>query len=219
MLRPMVTAALVSVSLALPSIGHADEPIRVVEAALEIPEALSVEEVLDSVEDIPEIFGLYEPVIPKLPGVQIDLAKEVVSAEAPTILELPVKGSALGRKIEERARVTAVTEIAVCGDDTGAEGTGRKIVLDFTSSSYNIERRIDRIEITACPGHDRRGRPQIEAVGRMYAGYLPEDPSLNALSESIGAKAFQGAFIKQVPAMLSAVESHWTTLKAPSEAG
>ncbi|HHO53389.1 MAG TPA: hypothetical protein ENK18_21590 [Deltaproteobacteria bacterium] len=207
-----VVAALVTL-LALSTPGHAGEPIRVVEGSLEVPAEMSPEDALASVSDISRIFELYEPVVPKIPGVQVDLAKEVVSIEAPTILELPVSGNALGRKIEERARVTAVAEEILCpGPGTPSAGAGRKITLDFSASSYNIERRISRIEITACPTVDRRGHQQIEAVGRLFAGYLPEDPSLNALSESIGARALQGAFIKQVPAMLSAVEAHWATL-------
>jgi hypothetical protein len=85
-------------------------------------------------------------------------------------------------------------------------------VLDFEDSTYNVERRIDRIEITACLGRAEDGSHQISATGRMYAGYKPEDPALNALNEAIGAKALQGAFMKQVSAVVEAVESHWKDL-------
>lgn len=209
----MSLAVSAAVLFALSTPGHASEPVREVRGSLDVPAELTPEAALASVGDISTIFALYEPVIPKIPGVQVDLDKQVVSASAPTVLELPVRGSALGRKIEERARVTAVTEETPCAGPGTPDGPiGRKITLDFTASSYNIERRISHIEITACPSVDRQGHPKIEATGRMFAGYLPEDPGLNAISESIGAKAFQGAFIKQVPAMLSAVEAHWASL-------
>ena len=186
-------------------------PIRVVEEALPIPAGMDTEAAMASVVDISQIFQLYEPVIPKVPGVRLDLDKEVVSIEGPTILELPVSGAAFGHRIDERARVTAHAEPTACTPSGVADG--RKITLDFESSSYNIERRIDRIEITACPAVDKHGNEAINAVGRMYEGYKPKDPSMNPISEAIGAQAFQGAFIKQVPAVLSAVKAHWASLR------
>ncbi len=73
----------------------------------------------------------------------------------------------------------------------------------------NIERRIDRIEISACPEVTEDGTVAVHAVGRMYEGFLPQDPDLNALGEAIGAKVLQTAFLKQVAAVFSAVEAHW----------
>lgn len=205
---PLLAFALALLQLAVP--GYADNtPVRVIEDSLLVPEGLDTEEALASVGDISQIFALYEPVIPKLPGVQLDLKKSVVQASSPTILELPVSGSAIGYRIDERARVTAQSEETSCS----ASVKGRKITLDFHASTYNIERRIDRIEITACPSVDEGGHARIDAVGRMYSGYLLEDPKLNAFSEAIAAKALQGAFIRQVPAVFSAVERHWATMK------
>lgn len=200
----VVLVALVPVS------GFAEEPIRVVDDTLVIPEGIDPDAALESVVDIARIFELYEPVIPWIPGVDIDLQKEVVSAASPCVLDLPVSGSAIGRPIHEKARVTATSETTSCNADGALDG--RRILLDFGESTYNIGRRIDRIEITACPGTSRNGERVIHAVGRMYAGYKPEDPELNAISEAIGAKAMQGAFIRQVSAVLTAVERHWHDL-------
>jgi hypothetical protein len=187
--------------------ASAEEPIRVVEETVTVPSGLDPQKALSSVEDIARIFELYEPMIPWVPGVKLDLDKEVVSAADPCVLELPISGSAIGRPIEERARVTATAQETSCSPDGRLDG--RKIVLDFDDSTYNVERRIDRIEITACLAQAPDGSHQISATGRMYAGYKPEDPALNPLNEAIGAKAMQGAFIKQVSAVVEAVESHW----------
>jgi hypothetical protein len=187
--------------------ARAEVPIRVVEETVTIPKGLDPQKALSSVEDVARIFELYEPMIPWVPGVKLDLDKEVVSAADPIVLELPISGSAIGRPIEERARVTASSQETSCSADGRLDG--RKIVLDFDDSTYNVERRIDRIEITACLAQAADGAHQISATGRMYAGYKPEDPALNALNEAIGAKAMQGAFIKQVSAVVAAVESHW----------
>ena len=51
----------------------------------------------------------------------------------------------------------------------------------------------------------------IDAVGRMYAGYKPEDPERNLINEKLGSKAFQIAFIQQVSAILDAVRMVWAT--------
>lgn len=188
----------------------AEAPIREVSESLPVPVGVDPVDALASVDDIPEIFALYEPVIPKLPGIQIDLEKQVVSRGTPCILELPVSGKVIGKDIVEKARVTATAQQTSCGGTGKLDG--RKITLSFDDSTYNIERRIDRIEIIACLGADPDGTPRISATGRMYAGYKPEDPELNAFTEAIGAKALQGAFFRQVPAVLEAVQQHWTTL-------
>ena len=198
-------------ALALVPVGASaqEEPIRVVQESLAVPAELDPELALKSVEDIARIFQLYQPVVPWVPGVRLTLEKEVVSAAAPVVVELPITGNAIGRPIDERAHVTATTVPMSC---TGGQMDGRKITLDFEHSSYNIERRIDRIEITACLGTKADGTREISAVGRMYAGYNPEDPKLNAVSEAIGARALEGAFIRQVGAVLDAVQKHWIEL-------
>lgn len=189
------------------AVASAAEPIRVIEDSLVVPAGLDAADALASVQDIAEIFVRYEPVVPAVPGVRLDLEKQVVSVEGPTVVELPVQGAAFGRPIEERARVTAHSGPTACPVEEGV-----RIVLDFDASSYNIERRIDRIEIDACPTVGPDGAIEIHAIGRMYAGHLPEDPALNRLNEAIGARALQGAFIKQVPAVFTAVEAHWADL-------
>jgi hypothetical protein len=192
----------------LPTSALAQEPIRVVEESLTVPANLDPEVALQSVADIPQIFELYQPIIPWVPGVKLDLSKEVVSADAPVVLELPVSGTAVGKSIEERAHVTATSKPTSCSGGRD----GRKITLDFHQSTYNIERRIDRIEITACLDTAPDGTAAISAVGRMYAGYKPEDPNLNPVTEAIGARALEGAFIRQVSAVLVAVQRHWSQL-------
>jgi hypothetical protein len=212
MMMALVATAL---SWASPAAAGRDpgEPVRVVEETVPVPAGMTVEQALASVEDIPRIFDLYEPAIPRLPGVDVVLSKQVISTGStkgalPAILELPVRGNAVGYKFDERARVTASTTRQACAD--GAQG--RRINLDFHASSYNIERRIDRIEITACPEHDSDGDIVIRAVGRMYAGFKPQDPEKPALSEAIGSRALQSAFIKQVSPILTAVQLHWSML-------
>jgi hypothetical protein len=182
----------------------AEEPIKVVQETVTVPAGVDPRVALAAVEDVSRIFELYEPAIPWVPGVTIDLQKQVVSSGTPTVLALPVSGSAAGKPIVERAHVTATTGPTQC-----AGGEGRRIVLDFGDSTYNIERRIDRIEIEACLAPDAGGAARITATGRMYAGYKPEDPALNPLMEAIGAKAIQGAFIRQVSPIVDAVERHW----------
>lgn len=194
----------------VPVAASAEEPIRVVDDTLVIPDDVDPAQALESVVDIARIFELYEPVIPWIPGVNIDLRKEVVSAAAPCVLDLPVSGNAIGKAINEKARVLATSEPAACSPDGRLDG--RRILLDFSASTYNIGRRIDRIEITACPGVTANGDRVIHAVGRMYAGYKPEDPALNPVTEAVGARALQGAFIRQVSAVLDAVQLHWRDL-------
>jgi hypothetical protein len=185
------------------------EPVRVVEEVVPLPPGLTIEQALASVDDIPQIFELYEPAIPRIPGVDVALTKHVVSPVSPAVLELPVSGNAIGFKFDERARVTASTEPLACAAD-GAEG--RRITLDFQASSYNIERRIDRIEITACPERSADGEIVLRATGRMYEGFNAQDPEKPALSEAIGRKALQSAFMKQVTPILTAVQVHWSML-------
>ncbi len=194
----------------------ASEPVKVIEDALTLPDGMHAAEALASVKDVAAIFDLYEPVIPKVPGVKLELEKQMLSAEESTILELPVRGATFGRTIDERAHVTAETAPIACADPSLLDGM--LITLDFSASSYNIERRIDRIDITACPQVDKHGQTVVNVVGKMYEGYLPQDPDLNHINEAIGAKALQSAFIKQVPAVFAAVEAHWQTLPVVAEA-
>lgn len=183
------------------------QPIKVVEETVALPAGLDPQAALASVGDVARIFELYEPAIPWVPGVTIALEKQVVFAGTPTVLEMPVSGNAAGKAITERAHVTATTSETTC-----ATGDGRRITLDFEASSWNVERRIDRIEIVACLDPEPDGTPRITATGRMYAGELPQDPNLNPVLESIGAKAIQGAFIRQVSPMIDAVARHWADL-------
>lgn len=209
MLHCFCFVLLSALSLASVEASAEEKPIRVVQESLRIPATLTPELALASVEHIAQIFQLYEPVVPWVPGVRLTLEKEIVSATAPVVVELPIVGSAMGKAIDERAHVTATSIVLSC---TPGKTDGRKITLDFHASSRNIERRIDRIEITACLGTAPDGTAEITAVGRMYAGFLPEDPSLNAVSEAIGARALEGAFMRQVGAVLAAVQLHWTDL-------
>lgn len=185
-----------------------DAPIKVVSELVDVPPELGPEAALDAVEDVARIFELYEPLIPWVPGINLDIGKEIVSSQPPFLLDLPVDGVAIGRHIDERAHVLASTRRVSC--PLGVEG--REIVLDFSGSSYNVSRRINRIEITACPITAVDGAHKIAAEGRMYAGPLPQDPRLNALNEAIGAKALQTAFIRQVSPVLDAVERRWAEL-------
>ena len=198
-------AALLSalVFSAAPALASNEVPIREVESTLAIPSGMSTTEAMQSVDELDLIFARYEPVVPWVPGVQMSLDKQIVST-GPMVVQMPVDGSAFGHEIVETARVTATTTTIAC---EGVEG--RQITLDFEASSYNIERRIDRIDITACPATDADGVTVLHTVGRMYAGYKPEDPELSALKEAVGARALETAFIKQVPAVLDAVEQHW----------
>lgn len=197
----------VALAVSTAAFGGVDGPIKVVEESVAVPAGLDPEVALAAVADIARIFERYQPAVPWVPGVSIALEKEVVSAGSPAILELPVSGHAIGKAIVERARVTATTEPVSCRADGALDG--RVIVLSFADSTWNIERRIDRIEITACLTPDRK---RVTAQGKMYAGYLPEDPSKNAMAESIGSKAIQGAFIRQVAPIVDAVEAHWVDL-------
>jgi hypothetical protein len=161
---------------------------------------------LAAIDDIPRIFDYYQPIVPRFPGVNLELTK-VIRSEAPPILELPVSGHAVGFQVHETAHVAVTTVNASC---TKGRIDGRKVILDFSASTYNIERRIDRIEITACL-KQKNGKNSIDAVGRMYAGYKPEDPERNVINEKLGSKAFQVAFISQVSAILDAVKRVWET--------
>jgi hypothetical protein len=199
-----IAAWLVTLFAVVPPPALADAPIRVIEDSLVVPAGLDAADALAAVEDLGAIFALYEPVIPWIPGVKLHLHKEILSVEGPVVMALPVHGAAFGRRIEERARVTASTEPMICN-----EGNGVRITLDFDASSRNIERRIDRIEITACPRTEQDGAIKIDVTGALYEGDLPRDPSLNAFNESIGANALQTAFLKQVPAVFDAVVFYW----------
>jgi hypothetical protein len=197
------------VALCASGAAHAEAPIREVAETVVVPAGLDPMVALESISDIPRIFELYNPYIPWVPGVDIALSKQVVSAGSPCILELPVSGSAIGKDVVERARVTATTKSVSCRGDGKTDG--RQIVLSFRDSTYNIERRIDRIEITACLEEGTSSR-KIRAVGRMYAGFKPEDATKNPITETIGSKAIQGAFIRQVTPIVDAVEAHWSDL-------
>jgi hypothetical protein len=56
------------------------------------------------------------------------------------------------------------------------------------------------------------GTNRITATGRMYEGYRPLDPRFNGVLESIGARAIQTAFIRQVAPIVEAVQLHWLEL-------
>jgi len=211
----VLSAALLPV--VTPALADGPAPIRVIEDSLEVPEGMTVTEALSAVEDMATLFELYEPVVPWIPGVKLDLEKELVSAESPVVVELPIAGAAFGRTIEERARVTATTTALTC-----PEGEGLRIELAFEASTHNIERRIDRIDIAACPRTTAEGLVYIDARGELFEGHTPRDPDLNAFNENVGAKALQTAFLKQVPAVFEAVEQSWQVARAnpsPNAAG
>ena len=52
----------------------------------------------------------------------------------------------------------------------------------------------------------------IDAKGLMFEGAMPRDPNLNSFNENVGANALQSAFLKQVPAVFTAVEQHWADM-------
>lgn len=209
-LRPIALALLLASPL---TAGAAEpEPIKVVEDALAVPAGMSAAEALAAVDDLPLIFEAYQPVVPKVPGVKLGLTKEVLSTEAPVVMALPVEGAAFGRPITEQAQVTATSWPLTC--DTGEAGLA--IELSFAGSSWNVERRVDRIEITACPRVDEHGGVFIDTRGALYEGALVRDPEKNALEEGIGAKALQTAFLKQVPAVFDAVERTWAAQHPPA---
>jgi len=208
---PALLVIALTAAAPLTAVADAPAPIRVIEDSLSVPEGMEAEEALRAVADLAALFAIYEPVVPWIPGVKLDLEKEIVSVEGPVVVELPVEGAAFGRPIEERARVTATTAPMVC-----EEGEGLVIHLAFDASSYNIERRIERIEITACPRTAEDGRVHIDAIGSLYEGHTPRDPDLNAFNENIGAKALQTAFLKQVPAVFEAVEHYWVAVNTSS---
>ena len=202
--RPIALfAALIAVT-PFSAVANTGAPIQVIEKSLSVPAGMDAATALSAVEDLGTLFELYEPVIPWVPGVKLTLEKDLVSDAGPVVVEMPVEGAAFGRTIDERARVTATAEPMTC-----TEGAGARIVLEFDDSSRNIDRRIDRIEITACPRTAANGTLHIDATGSMYEGYLPRDPELNTINENIGAAALQTAFIKQVPAVFTAVETYW----------
>ena len=201
----LLLSTLIPIAFASPSQVDTDVPIRQVEETLPVPEGLELAAAMDVVADLPTIFGAYEPAIPWVPGVSLKLDKEVVSAKDPVILAIPVHGAVFGRPIVEVAQVLATSTPLTC--PSGLSGLG--ITLGFQQSSHNVYRRVDRIEITACPREVRDGEFVVAAHGEMFEGHLPQDPELNALHESIGAKALQTAFMRQVPAVLVAVESIW----------
>ena len=115
------------------------------------------------------------------------------------------RGGKLEEALDNQTRVVATTDLIVCANGS----SGLRIDLSFDGSSRNIERRIDRIEIQACPRIGDDGELFIDATGALYEGRLPRDPELNAFEENIGAKALQTAFLKQVPAVFDAVERSW----------
>lgn len=210
---PTLRIALVALAALLPTAAAAAAPIKSVHDSLRIPEGMDVEQALAAVEDLTVVFDHYEPAVPWVPGVQLELDKRVVSPIDPTIMGLPVQGTAFGRVIDEWAQVTASTEPLVCAPGLN----GLRIDLSFAGSSHNVERRIERIEIRACPRAGADGVLYIDATGDLYEGPLPRDPALNALNENLGAKAIQTAFIKQVPAVFAAVERTWAA--APMDTG
>ena len=200
-----IARVLVSTALLLASTVATAAPVRVVEESLSVPEGMDVAEALAVVEDLSSVFAHYQPAVPRVPGVSLELGKEVVSPGAPVVVALPIEGAVFGRVIDERAQVTATSWSAPCPD--GAEGL--RIDLVFDGSSYNVARRVDRIEIQACPRADDEGALYIDTTGALFEGPLPRDPELNALHESIGATALQKAFLRQVPAVFDAVRETW----------
>lgn len=193
------------------AVARAEEPIEMVHGSLEVPKGLDPQVALSAIDDVAQIFTYYEPIVPRFPGVNLELTK-VIRSQAPPVLEIPVSGRAVGFQVHETAHVEVTSLPASCA--TPGVIDGRKVVLDFGASTYNIERRIDRIEILACLEDTAGGGHRVDAVGRMYAGYKPEDPEKNMLNEKLGAKAFQIAFIQQVSAILDAVRRVWDSRPA-----
>lgn len=208
----LVSAALIALA---PATAVAAAPTQVVEDSLVVPAGVAASEALAAVEELPEIFDRYAPVVPWVPGLTLDLGKEVVSdgvAEGtPIVLAMPVEGAVFGRSIDETARVTVTSMPTACA--AGVDGL--RIDLSFDGSSHNVWRRVDRIEITACPRLAEDGTLYVDTRGALYEGHLPRDPDLNAFEENIGAKAIQTAFLKQVPAVFEAVEAHWADTLGP----
>src|SRR5262245_36401746 len=125
----LVRAALVAMGLVLAPSVRAEVAVETVEGTLTVPASLGDEAALATLDDVAAIFVRYEPHVPKVPGVVLDLDKVVRS---PTELEIPVRGTAIGFDVAETAHVTVTTTPMVC---TGPEVDGRKVVLDFEDST------------------------------------------------------------------------------------
>ena len=188
-------------------------PIKVIKKTIPIPQTLTLDRALESIEDIPALFDRYQPVVPWVPGVSMEIQKEVISRGRPAQVALKLDGTApfVSNGIHEKALVSATVEDSPCSGNT-LFSLGRKIRLDFHGSSKNVERRVDRIEIQVCATPGNNGASNLKATGSLYEGYLPIDPSKSGTAEKIAATAIQTAFLKQVEPMVDAVQDLWKEL-------
>ena len=207
--NPLLVLAALSAALA-PS-ARAEEPAKTVTKTVAVPTHLTLERALESIEDVPAIFDRYKPVVPWVPGVSMQIEKEVLSRGRPALVALKLDGTApfVSNGIHEKALVTASVSDTSCGANS-LSATGRMIRLDFKGSSRNVERRVDRIDITVC-ATGGTGAAALTATGNLYEGDLPIDPTKNSMAESIAANAIQTAFIKQVEPLVTAVNDLWKT--------
>jgi hypothetical protein len=191
------------------STARADAPAKTVKKSVSIPKALTIEQALESIEDVPAIFDRYRPAVPWVPGVSLKIEKEVLSRGRPSVVALNLDGSApfVPNGIHEKAVVSASVSAIPCGP-ASLSPIGRMIHLDFKGSSRNVERRVDRIDITVC-ATGSNAAPTLTAIGYLYEGDLPIDPTKNSVAESIAANAIQTAFIKQVEPLVTAVNDLW----------
>jgi len=187
-----------------------DKIIKTAKRTVAVPSPLTLERAVDAFDDIPAIFDEYQPEVPWVPGVSLEIKKEVISRGRPAVVMLHLDGKApfVSGGIHEKALVTASVMPFTCGRNYTTP-TGKKILLDFKGSTRNVERRVDRIEIQVCGGRTSRGAAEVTAIGNLFEGYLPIDPDKNGTAESIAANAIQTAFIKQVEPMVDAVKAVW----------
>lgn len=207
--NPLLVLAALSVAL-VPS-ARAEEPAKTVTKTVSVPTHLTLERALESIEDVPAIFDRYKPVVPWVPGVTMEITKEVISRGRPAVVALDLDGKApFAGPIDERALVSAtVTDITCSGNLLSANG--RMIRLDFKGSTRNVERRVNRIDIRVCAS-GTAAAPKLTAVGNLYEGYLPIDPDKPEFGEKVAANAIQTAFIKQVEPLVDAVNDLWNDI-------
>lgn len=189
-----------------------EEPAKTVTKTVSVPSHLTLERALESIEDVPAIFDRYKPVVPWVPGVKMEITKEVISRGRPAVVALDLDGSApFAGTIDERALVSATVKDITCTGNL-LSTNGRMIQLDFKGSTRNVERRVKRIDIRVCAS-GTAAAPKLTAVGNLYEGYLPIDPDKPEFGEKVAANAIQTAFIKQVEPLVDAVHDLWADMR------
>jgi hypothetical protein len=208
LVRSSILLAIAALPCSLTSAVWAEDPAKTVTKTVSVPSHLTLDRALEAIEDVPAIFDRYKPVVPWVPGVTMEITKQVISRGRPAVVALDLDGKApFAGPIDERALVSAtVTDITCSGNLLSANG--RMIHLDFKGSTRNVERRVNRIDIQVCAS-GTAAAPKLTAVGNLYEGYLPIDPDKPEFGEKVAANAIQTAFIKQVDPLVDAVNDLW----------